>query len=233
MGVRITAERVTAGATVERLVKAERRVRQLKASGMVRPRFSVIRLRCIYMALIRPVWTYSLHPTPFNEEFSRRADAVIDGAVQWLFPKLAKHSRRRFRRLLGLEDPDVTRQLQLRGMLLRIQQARTGALASGSMAEVVATTFDAQMVSSRLEEEAFADLPKEVQVERWRQLEDSRARRRKVAVARAIEPHPLWSFPSKRHAVCAANWTVGRFTPSRAAAKWYLGGARYLQGGVE
>lgn len=96
LGVRVSATGVTEGGTIERLRSAECRIRQLKAAGMLRPRLSVNRLRCIYLALFRPVWTYSLHITPFSNVVREHAAALVDATIQWLYPKLARHSRRRF-----------------------------------------------------------------------------------------------------------------------------------------
>lgn len=227
LGVSVNAEGITAGATIERLRKAERRLRQLRAAGINRPRASVTRLRSIYAALVRPLWTYGIHLTPFTDEVKELAAALLDAATEWLFPRLQKHSKRRMRRLLGIEDVDITRRIQLHNMAQRLEHARSTALDSNDLGEVVYTTHDAQMARKLVEDEEEDDVPIMEQLARWEQVETGKARRRFVAVANELAPHPLWTLPSARHSVCAANWTLGRFPPDRAAARWYLGSGNY------
>lgn len=57
LGVRISAHGVTELVTLERLRRAETRIRQLRAAGINRPRISSLRLRYIYSALVLPCWT--------------------------------------------------------------------------------------------------------------------------------------------------------------------------------
>lgn len=229
LGVRVEASGVTEGATLERLRSAEGRIRQMRAAGIVRPRLSVARLISIYQALIKPVWSYALHVTPYTAAVDSRAKALLDAATQWIYPKLQKHSRHRMRRLLGIEDADITRRVQLRKMVSRIQSANADALADGDMGEVVFTTHDAQMAVSLMTNEASETEPYDEQIRRWTALEDSRARRRRVAAPTAVALHPIWALPSPRHAVCAANWILGRFPPDRQAARWFLGSANYAR----
>lgn len=188
---------------------------------------SVARLRCIYAALVRPVWTYAIHLTPSTNEVEAMAAALLDSATKWIFPKLHKHSRCRMRRLLGIEDADITRRVQMRKMRARLQWARAEALEAGDMGEVVSTTYDDDMAALLVERDGGGQAPEDEQLQRWSQIEDSKSRRRKVAPATSISPHPLWGLPSSRHSVCAANWLLGRFPPNRDAVKWYLGEALY------
>lgn len=181
------------------------------------------------MALIRPVCCYSLHLTPYTDTIAVLATQVVDCAIRWLFPKLAKQSWRRFQRLLGVEEPDITRKLHLRKMVARLEAARDEALNGGDLKEISVTIGDAQDAAGMLATEPDGHAPVEVQLDRRAQLENGKMRRRRLAEAREIAPRPLWGLPSKRHEVCAANWTVGRFPPNRSAAKWYLGGALYTQ----
>lgn len=104
LGVQINAQGVTDGSTLERLRKAEGCIRMMRASGISRSRLSSIRLRAIYGSLVRPLWTYALHITPFTTAVEEMAASLIDFATQWVFPTLPKQSRRRARRLLGMED---------------------------------------------------------------------------------------------------------------------------------
>lgn len=61
LGVNISGEGITDVATIERLCSAGARLRQLKASGIRRPKMGIERLRKVYGALVRPVWTYALY----------------------------------------------------------------------------------------------------------------------------------------------------------------------------
>lgn len=89
------------------VVKAEARLRMLKAAGICRPKLGSARLRLIYGALINPVWSYAFHVTPLTETLEEKAGKLIDAATRWMFPNLRKHSRKRMRRLLALKDVDI------------------------------------------------------------------------------------------------------------------------------
>lgn len=224
LGVDIDGQGVTDAATLERLCKASARIEQLKASGIRRPRVSMERLQRVYGALIRPMWTYAVHLAPFSHQLERAAADFLDKVTAWVYPKLPAHSRKRARRLLAIEDADVRRSMQMQGMVGRMQTAHQEALEEGDPAEIGATAEDAQSAMRALEDETILAQPSEAQRIRWKAVEDSRNRIRKVADSDGLELHPLWQLPTTRHATCAANWCFGRFPKNREAARLYLGG---------
>lgn len=223
LGVDIDGQGATDAATLERLCKANAPIEQLKASGIRRPRVSMERLQRIYGALIRPMWTYAVHWAPFLHQLERAAAEFLDKVIGWLYPRLPKHSRKRARRLLAIEDADIRRSMQMWSMVSRMQAAHQEALESGHQAEIVATGEDVQTVAGVAEDDALLEHPREEQIARWQAVEESRNRTRKVAESEGLELHPLWHLPTVRHATCAANWCFGRFPKDREATRLYLG----------
>lgn len=145
LGVDLDAQGVTDAATLERICRAGARLRQLKAAGVSRPRLGGAQLRRVYGALVRPVWRYAIHLAPFSDRIERQAADLMHQVVDWIFPKLPKHSKRRAKRLLALEDADVRRFLQILSMRGRMENAHLMAQATGNAQEVMATSQDAAM----------------------------------------------------------------------------------------
>lgn len=154
---------------------------------------------------------------------------MITRITKWLFPRLAPHSEKRVRRMLGLEDADIRRALQLTSMCGRMEAAKEQSHSEGDGKEVEATTKDAETAFWwEVNAGGIAD-PVAEQVQRWRRVEEGRARVRRMAASEGIEVHPLWRLPTARHAACAANWPFGRFPRDRVTVRWYLGPQVYDQ----
>lgn len=156
---------------MERLRKAEHRLRQLRAAGINRPKLSVMRLRSIYMALLQPVWTYGVHLSPFSNEVETLAAKFIDAVTQWFYPKLQKHSRQRMRRLIGIEDADILRRIQMRKMVGSMAEARDVALGGENVGEAAYAMHDLQTASKLVERDGGQDPPEEEQLRRWETIE--------------------------------------------------------------
>lgn len=227
LGVDIDSTGVTDAATIERLCKASARMRMLKAAGMARPRLSSARLQQVYGALIKPVWTYCIHLTPYTNRLERAAASFLTEVTKWLFPRLARHSEKRARRLLGLEDADIRRAIQLTGMCGRMEAASMEAHGGRDELEIEGTLQDAETAFWWALNAGTVEEPKLAQIQRWEQVEAERARIRRVAASVGIRVHPLWKLPTARHAACAANWPFGRFPENKAAVQWFLGGEQY------
>lgn len=86
LGVQIGAEGISDGATMERIRNAVARIRMLVAAGMSRPRLSSLRIKEVYAMLIRPMWTYSLHLTPFTPKVEKAEFELLTAATNWTSP---------------------------------------------------------------------------------------------------------------------------------------------------
>lgn len=226
-GVDVDASGVTDAATFERICKAGARLRQLKAAGISRPRLGRARLQRVYGVLLRPVWTYAIHLAPFSNRVERLAADLLSQVVDWIFPRLARYSKRRAQRLLALEDADVRRSLQLLSMRGRMENALLQAQASDDEKEIAATSHDAEMATWWVNNAGTLMQPTEEQFHRWEEVESSRQRVRRVATGDKLELHSLFRLPTTRHVTCAANWPFGRFPEDREAVRWFLGSAVY------
>lgn len=227
LGVNLSATSVTDAQTLERIRNAEKRLRQLQASGMRRPRISALRLRTVYAALLKPVWTYGLHLTPLTDAVEQAAARFLDEVTKWVCTRLAKHSRKRARRLLAIQDTDVARRRQMKAAWERMYNVREKALESGWADAIQATTADAATAAALVEETAEMGDPVAEQLRRWNEVESSRRRKRKLAPSSNIAVHTVWMLPTARHSTCAANWLFGRLPAYVAAARWYVGEAAY------
>lgn len=226
LGVQLAADGITEAATLELLRTAELRLQQIQAAGIRRPQVGSLRLRMIYAALIRPVWSYALHLTPMTDRVTRAAAQLIDKVTAWTYPKLQRHSRMRARRLFGLLDADVLRHQQLKAMAARMVEARVESAQLGSL-ENQATKKDEKMAHLLVEAAAWPRKAEEEQLGRWERIEEAKRRRRKVALGVDLQPHALWALPTGRHASCAANWLFGRYPKSKSAVKWFVGASAY------
>lgn len=187
LGVMMDAHGITDAATLERIAKADARLRLLRGAGINRPKLGSARLRLIYGALIEPVWTYGLHVAPFSEAVEIRATRLVDAATAWMSSNLQKHSRRRMRRLLALKDADLQRRTQQVALRSRFEGIRQEERDHGTPEQASASARDAEMaVSVGADSEELGD-PEAAQVSRWARVEDSRRRKRRIARATTVE----------------------------------------------
>lgn len=122
LGFNLSTQEVKDAATLERIVKAEARLRMLQRAKIRRPRIDSERLRKLYAALLQLLWTYGLQLTPFLTAVEDRATWLIEQVTAWEYPNLPKHSRKRERRLLALCDADIQRHKQAFYMFASLQR---------------------------------------------------------------------------------------------------------------
>lgn len=183
----------------------------LKAVGIARPRLSGGKLRRVYGALLRPVWTYAIQLAPYTDRVERAAADFLTQVTGWMHPKLLAHSRKQARRLLGLEDADVRREVLLTRMHGRMEEASLEAQGEDKAEAVVATRNDAEMAAWLADNAGRLQNAEKEQLRRWPRVESSKARVMRIAAAESIQLHPLWKLSTARQATCAATWRVGRF----------------------
>lgn len=177
--------------------------------------------------LIRPMWIYSIHVTPFTNRNQKAAVELLDTMTNWAFPKLARHSNMRARRILGIEDANIRRRIQALSMVERMEEVGEHTGANGNPVAIEATNRDAAAASTvRAQSDDLGD-PTAEQVHRWMLLESSRNRKRNVGVHDVIAPHSLWELPTRRHSACAANWIFGRYLKNKSAVCWFMGTRNY------
>lgn len=155
------------------------------------------------------------------------ATQLIDQVTAWIHPRLAKHSRARMRRLLALRDGDVARQQQALALAGRLKERWLDHSDAPMSTAFLKAAEDLQVVDQWLLDVFEPNDPPLRQLSRWRAVEDSKPRRRKVATSSDITVHPLWKLPPTHHATCAANWLFGRFPADKETVRWVLGANRY------
>lgn len=213
----LTAGGVTDAASIKRVRKASNRMQQLQASGVCRPRVDTLGI----------VRSYAIHLTPYTSGLGAAAEAMLDRATRWMYPRLKRHSRTRARRLLGVLDPDIVRKKQQRSMYGRIAAAHEAETGKGLDGEREATSRDAQMAAMLASADASLLDPDDEQLARWAAHAGRKLRKGQITGGSACTLHPLWKLPTTRHATCIANWLFGRFPNSTEAAQWVLGAAAY------
>lgn len=176
LGVDKSATGVTAAKTIEGLCRAEARIRKLKRAGLRPPRLSATRLRALYMALLRPAWTYCLQLTPLTYEVLEKATKLGETATSWLIPWLALHSRIRAWRLLALEDADVRRHVQMQSMIGSLRDVREEEANNGLADAMEATVGDIHTALAL--NDLYSSLPPHyIQLARWEVVEARKTRR--------------------------------------------------------
>lgn len=124
------------------------------------------------------------------------AQALVDAATAWMFPGLARASRQRMRRLLGLMDADLVRHRQALSLHSRLQAYCVRCETSSDARVFGVAAKDRAMLEQLLAEGFRQKDPLDAQLSRWREVEDKRRRRRKVGPSDDLLPHQLWRLPS-------------------------------------
>lgn len=78
-----------------------------------------------------------------HDQIGVSGSQLAANVTTWMIPKLTKHSRKRVRRLLGIEDVDVKRKAQLHALLARLRMIHDEEKYGGIPAQVAATAVDA------------------------------------------------------------------------------------------